>query len=217
MKNNKQSYRLLIYTLDEMKKKNCFEFTWRKSINNDPTLSIRNTSNHTDLQLYFDDSELLATQVQKLFSLYKSRPRFGPESSEDCIRIASLLRPVEDLMPSESFLSIKNQLPIRINQESVSNQIDSSLKASNHDTGQIMTLKVGDKADTNFAKAVEKFEDNERDLDNLSKSSQNHATSKATKSASYATQTKPIGLDQAIIYCKSKYETFNLDHYLHLP
>lgn len=179
-----------------MKKTNSFEFTWKKTAI-DNSSSSQSASSSSDQQLHFDDPELLATQAQKLFSLYRSRPRFGPESNEDCIRIASLLRPVEDLMPSDSVFSTKKQQSIRINQETLGGD-KSTISASQQSI--LATTTVKKVPDKNFAKDVDKFEVYERDLSNLSKSSQSDANSKATKLASYATQTKPIGSDQPIIY-----------------
>jgi len=39
--------------------------------------------------------KLLFEQIQNLFNLFKTRPKFGPESCEDCINIMSQLRPME--------------------------------------------------------------------------------------------------------------------------
>lgn len=37
----------------------------------------------------------MCDQIQKLSNLYKSRPRYGPESCEDCLNLMCLLKPIE--------------------------------------------------------------------------------------------------------------------------
>lgn len=39
---------------------------------------------------------MLFEQIQNLYSLYKAKPRFGPESCDECINFIGQLRPIEN-------------------------------------------------------------------------------------------------------------------------
>lgn len=41
-------------------------------------------------------AKVLFEQIQNLYSLYKTKPRFGPESCDDCINFMAQLRPIEN-------------------------------------------------------------------------------------------------------------------------
>ena len=62
------------------------------------------SSTHVDFQIQKTGSakpaKLIAEQIQNLYSLYKSKPRFGPESCEDSINFMSHLRPIEQFFDS---------------------------------------------------------------------------------------------------------------------
>lgn len=218
----------MVYTLDEMKKTNSFEFTWKRSSssstssslatnginsngnsNSMTTISSSNQDdNYTNFKLNFDDPDLLSTQAQKLFSLYRSRPRFGPESSEDCIRIASLLRPIDELVQSDSFFASKKQQSIKVNQESLiaDNKLnrDVNLDKTTIDTksATMITSLKNSNNDTNWTKDASKFDESERQLNKLSQNLQTN--SHPSKLVSYAIQTKSIGFDKPIVYCHRK-------------
>lgn len=76
----KQSDRLIINTLDYVATTTHIELRSPKS-------------GSTAMKFVFE-------QAQDLYTLFKARPRFGPESCEDCINFASYLRPVEEYFNS---------------------------------------------------------------------------------------------------------------------
>lgn len=63
-------------------------------------------STHVDFQLHKSSlgtnkaARLIAEQIQNLYTLYKSKPRYGPESCEDSINYMSHLRPIEHYFDS---------------------------------------------------------------------------------------------------------------------
>lgn len=72
----KQGDKILVNTQDYLATSTLIEFKVQKSANSKPVKQI------------FE-------QMQNLHTLYRSKPRFGPESSEECIAFMSYLRPIE--------------------------------------------------------------------------------------------------------------------------
>lgn len=52
-------------------------------------------------------------QVQNFYLLYKSKPKYGPESCEECIEVMSYLRPTENYIDSSSDNRVENFGPMR--------------------------------------------------------------------------------------------------------
>lgn len=77
------------------------------------TLDYLATSNHIDLSLEKTHKaakiKLMLEQIQNLYSLYKTRPKFGPESCEESLIYMSHLRPAEHyLEPSFDGSALRN-------------------------------------------------------------------------------------------------------------
>lgn len=61
-----------------------------------PTMALKRNENIQDQQQ--TQTRALFDQIQNLYTLYKSRPKYGPESCDDCISLISHLKPVESLL-----------------------------------------------------------------------------------------------------------------------
>lgn len=84
----KQGDRLLINTFDYLATTNQVELSWSKK-----------NANSKRAKSMFE-------QLQNLCTLYKSKPRFGPESCDECIQIASWLTPISDFQSSDELREI---------------------------------------------------------------------------------------------------------------
>lgn len=185
----KQASKLLIDTMDFLSTK--IEFNWRKAtgLGGDRALGCE-----------------LPTQIQNFYLHYKGKPRFGPESRDDCLDIANYLRPLEELAPIDGLRAFK--FPDQTSSLAIGTQPSTNTQQQQSGSGIIIDINAGNKSqktkdlitcvskqsDNRSRKEKEKFELNERELNKyMSKTNKR-------KFASYATEGKPVIEDQPIVY-----------------
>lgn len=82
------------------------------------TLDYLATSNQIELNLEksleANKIKLMLEQVQNLYTLYKSKPKFGPECCEECLNYMSHLRPAEHFLDFDghAMANLENLGPI---------------------------------------------------------------------------------------------------------
>lgn len=76
----KRSEKIIVNTYDYLATSNSIEFKVQKLVQNQQIIKIK----------------VLFEQIQNLYSLYKTKPRFGPESCDECVNFIAQLRSVEN-------------------------------------------------------------------------------------------------------------------------
>lgn len=171
----KQSDRLLISTYDYLATSNHVELSFPK----------KNESEQKRMRSIFE-------QIQNLCALYKAKPRFGPESCDECIQIASWLRPISDLQTSSEFREailkgeegIADPLGLLVDDTTVirANMID--------EMNELITTNSQRKSENDHSE----LENREIELDRVVSS----------KIGNYATDNRAVGINLSLIYCQGK-------------
>lgn len=126
---------------------------------------------------------MIFEQIQNLFTLYRSKPRFGPESCEDSINFMNHLRPVKNYFESidESIVKALENFGPEVNRNRQSSDFSTEESLMNIDNNNNNKLtRFGD----------EDVEQAENDLDKYS-----------SKLLSYLNE-KPIDCDNELVYSK---------------
>lgn len=144
------------------------------------------SSTHVDFQIHKASNgtgkaaRLVVEQMQNFCTLYKSKPRYGPESCEDCIGIMNHLRPIEHYFES----------------------IDQSFVESLENFGPPMKTKAARESIVRDAASLGDDRANQNESDEYDKDIERLETDLygyRTKLANYLSE-QPLDLDNGVIY-----------------
>lgn len=129
-------------------------------------------------------TNVIFEQIQNLYSLYKSKPRYGPESCEECIEVMSHLRPTEDYIDSaKSELELDNLGPARTRESIPTGRFEGASQSSR-----------GDKSDPVDDEQLAARDNFGQEL-----------TDYCTKLTNYLDD-RPVEHDREVIYSKGKFD-----------
>lgn len=124
-------------------------------------------------------AKALFEQIQNLYSLYKAKPRFGPESCDDCINFMGQLRPIENYFEPMDEAKLGQNLGPPVNRQAFMVDVQS-----------VEVLNERNQVDVNESEV--KMEANENDLTRYSKNLNSYLDE------------KPIERDMDLIYSTGK-------------
>lgn len=171
----KQSDKIVINTLDYLATSNQIELRVQKVT----------PGNSDQIKL----TKVIFEQLQNLHALFKEKPKFGPESCEDCINYISYLKPIEFY-----FNSIEDNLMLR----DADRDYESKGQARNYLVDVDMrnqVVQVGSQDLTSVAKLSEE--------DGLIDQTEEQLKSCSAKLKSYLNE-QPIDCDEQLIFSKGK-------------